>query len=188
MFVAKLIVAVSVLGVMPVVPSTVASSERTHENVCAMNISDTDPPAYYRIELVPTKRVPGTGLASGFGDVSFRRSPFSISVTEQGNYAYDIVVSVEGINYRGEGTFVVWLTTSDLESVQRVGELGAEGKAEGVVDWNKFLVVVTLEPDSQPSPRWRGPVVLRGISRSGLMHTMAGHGPFSREPCASYGY
>ncbi len=187
MLVAHLIITAAVLASSPSTLSA-ATAARATDAVCAANVIDIDPPAYYRIELVPTRRVPGTGLASGFGDVSFRRGPFAISVTETGSYLYDITVAVEGINYRGAGTFVVWLATSDLESVQRLGELGADGKARGVVDWNKFLVIVTLEPDSQPGPRWRGPVVLRGISRSGLMHTMAGHGPFSREPCASYGY
>ena len=55
--------------------------------------------------------------------------------------------------------------------------------------WNKYLVIITLEPTDDPqSPRWQGPVVLRGMSRSGLMHTMAGHGPFQQEPCATFGY
>jgi len=35
---------------------------------------------------------------------------------------------------------------------------------------------------------WTGPVVMRGMSRSGLMHTMAGHGAFEQENCAAYGY
>jgi hypothetical protein len=29
---------------------------------------------------------------------------------------------------------------------------------------------------------------MRGMSRSGMMHTMAGHGPFQQENCARYGY
>ena len=35
---------------------------------------------------------------------------------------------------------------------------------------------------------WTGPIVIRGMSRSGMMHTMAGHGPFEEENCAAYGY
>ena len=55
--------------------------------------------------------------------------------------------------------------------------------------WNKFLVFVTLEPaEATGEARWQGPVVMRGLSRSGLMHTMAGHGPYEQEPCAVYGY
>jgi hypothetical protein len=29
---------------------------------------------------------------------------------------------------------------------------------------------------------------MRGMSRSGRMHTLAGHGPFEAEPCAKYGF
>ena len=57
------------------------------------------------------------------------------------------------------------------------------------VDWNQFLVVVSLEPSAdQIGARWSGPIVMRGLSRSGFMHTMAGHGPFEEENCAAYGY
>ncbi|HZD06335.1 MAG TPA: hypothetical protein VE173_15600, partial [Longimicrobiales bacterium] len=59
----------------------------------------------------------------------------------------------------------------------------------GRSSWNKFLVVVTLEPtDGSDASTWSGPIVLRGMSRSGAMHTMAGHGPFQQEKCAAYGY
>ncbi|MDE2875730.1 MAG: hypothetical protein OXU69_07275 [Gemmatimonadota bacterium] len=38
-------------------------------------------------------------------------------------------------------------------------------------------------------PHTRPPtVVIRGMSRSGMTHTMAGHGPFEEENCAAYGY
>jgi hypothetical protein len=50
-------------------------------------------------------------------------------------------------------------------------------------------VIITLEPSADDlGERWQGPVVLRGMSRSGMMHTMAGHGPFETEPCAVYGF
>ncbi|MGD2070011.1 MAG: hypothetical protein PVI57_15165, partial [Gemmatimonadota bacterium] len=59
----------------------------------------------------------------------------------------------------------------------------------GRVEWNKFLVVITLETVDDPSAdAWSGPIALRGMSRSGKMHTMAGHGPFQQENCAAFGY
>ena len=58
----------------------------------------------------------------------------------------------------------------------------------GQVAWNKFLGVITREPADATPETWQGPIIMRGMSRSGRMHTMAGHGPFEAEPCAKYGY
>ena len=70
-----------------------------------------------------------------------------------------------------------------------VGEAERVSGFSGEVGWNKFLVVITLEPEDDPeAATWSGPIVLRGMSRSGAMHTMAGHGPFQEENCAAYGY
>ena len=53
----------------------------------------------------------------------------------------------------------------------------------------EILVVITLEAGDDPSAqRWSGPIAFRGMSRSGLMHTMAGHGALQQENCAAYGY
>ena len=30
---------------------------------------------------------------------------------------------------------------------------------------------------------WKGPILMQGISRSGMMHSAAGHGPFEVENC-----
>jgi hypothetical protein len=65
----------------------------------------------------------------------------------------------------------------------------AQGHLTGRVEWNKFLLIITAEaPGETPGDRWQGPVVMRGMSRSGMMHTMAGHGPFELESCLKYGY
>ena len=66
--------------------------------------------------------------------------------------------------------------------------LDADTTTSGRVDWNKFLVLVTLEPSTEVTNRWLGPVVMRGMSRSGMMHTLAGHGPYENEPCLKYGF
>ena len=102
---------------------------------------------------------------------------------------YNIDIAVPGLRAPREGHYTAWVTTRDLDQITRLGELNAEGRIRGQVDWNKFLVVVTLEPEAnRGGDTWQGPVVVRGMSRSGLMHTMAGHGPFDQEPCAVYGY
>ena len=146
-------------------------------------------PDYYRFPMVSTRRVPGTGNATGVGEIVFARSPFGISLTEDGSYLYDFTVRFERLNPARTGTYVVWTTTPELDEVVPVGEMTDPAAFSGKVAWNKFLVVVTLEPAFDPdAATWTGPIVIRGMSRSGMMHTMAGHGPFEQENCAAYGY
>lgn len=165
-----------------------ASSSSVEGNE-ASSVALTTPPAYYAVELVTTRRVPGTLRATGTAQVQFGRSPFGVSVSPDGQYVYELDVRVEGVRFREGADFVVWVTTPSLDEVRPLGTLGEAGRVRGRVGWNKFLVVVTMEPAGEPAgERWRGPVVLRGVSRSGMMHTMAGHGPFEGEPCAKYGY
>lgn len=146
---------------------------------------------YYAIDLVPTRRVPGTGGARGTARVTFARSPFGVAVSAGGSYAQALDIRVEGLRPRASFAFVAWAATSDLEKVTRIGVLDAEaqGHLAARVEWNKFLVIITAEPSSAAAEgRWQGPIVMRGMSRSGMMHTMAGHGPFEVEPCLKYGY
>ena len=145
------------------------------------------PPEYYKVELVPTRRVPTARMATGVAHLTFAESPFGIAISGKGHYRYDVEVVVDNLRPVPGGQFVAWLSTPDLKQVVRLGTV--EGPVRGRTEWNKFLVIITLEP---PEPanraRWQGPVVMRGLSRSGLMHTMAGHGPYEQEPCAVYGY
>ena len=145
-------------------------------------------PEFYVIELVTTGRIPGSGAATGRVDVTFAPSPFGVSLTENGDYLRDLEINVSNLRPPDQGTLVVWVTTPQLDQIERVGVLG-DGALRGQVPWNKFLVVVSLEQDdASTAPRWAGPIVLRGMSRSGAMHTSAGHGPFETENCASYGF
>ena len=146
-------------------------------------------PDYYTIDLVSTKRIPGSGQAVGKGEVYYASTPFGISLSDDGSYVYNLDISIEKLRPSKRGVYVAWVTTPQIDQIQRIGALSESHKASGTVHWNKFLVVITLEPEGDPdAATWEGPVVLRGISRSGLMHTMAGHGPFEDEPCALYGY
>lgn len=147
-------------------------------------------PEYYAFPLVTTRNVPGTGLATGTAEVSFSpTSPFSISLAADGSYRYDVGIRLERAKAPARGTLVAWVTTPDLTVVERIGPLDEQLRARGQVAWNKFLVVVTLEAADDPAAeRWSGPVAFRGMSRSGMMHTMVGHGLFQKENCAAYGY
>jgi hypothetical protein len=146
------------------------------------------PPEYYEITLIPTRRVPGARRATGAAAVTFTPSPFGISISPKGHYVYNLDISIQNLPPAGEGAYVAWASTSDLDAIKRLGSLDEQMTISGQVAWNKFLVIVTLEPSAQAGDTWQGPVVLRGMSRSGRMHTMAGHGPFQQEPCANFGY
>lgn len=146
-------------------------------------------PEYYQFPMVSTKRVPGTGNASGVGEVAFARSPYGVALGEDGSYQYDFTVRFERMAPARDATYVVWTTTPELDRIALAGELTDPVGFTGQVAWNKFLVVVTLEPAFDPdAAMWTGPIVIRGMSRSGMMHTMAGHGPFEEKNCAAYGY
>ena len=147
-------------------------------------------PDYYAFPVVTTRNLPGTGLARGSAEVAFRgESPFVVSLAGDGSYAYDIEIRLEGMRAPRRGTLVAWVTTPQLDRVKRLGPLDEHLRAAGTVAWNKFLVVVTLEATDDPTATgWSGPIAFRGMSRSGMMHTMAGHGPFQQENCAAYGY
>ena len=146
-------------------------------------------PEYYQFPMVSTKRVPGTGNAAGVGEVAFSQSPYGIALGTDGSYQYDFTVRFERLGPARGGAYVVWTTTPELDQIALAGELTDPAGFSGKVAWNKFLVVVTLEPDFDPeATMWTGPIVIRGMSRSGMMHTMAGHGPFEEKNCAAYGY
>lgn len=152
-------------------------------------LAEPEPPTYYAVELVTTKRVPGTGLASGTGHVTFAASPFGVSLAPDGSYLYDVEIELTDLKRPRSGTLVAWATTTQLDQIKRLGALDDGFRTRGQVSWNKFLLVVTLEESDDPeAAAWSGPIVMRGMSRSGMMHTMAGHGPFQQENCARYGY
>jgi hypothetical protein len=147
-------------------------------------------PEYYAFELHTTRNIPGTGLAKGLAQVSVAgSSPFSVALAPDGSYVYDIQVSLDRMKVPRQGRLVAWVTTPDLDRIERMSALDEHLRASGSVGWNKFIVVITLEPDDDPSATaWSGPVVFRGMSRSGMMHTMVGHGALQQENCAAYGY
>jgi len=144
---------------------------------------------YYEIDLVTTKNLPGTARAGGTGHVAYARSPFGVALAADGSYRYDVELRLTDMERPGRGKLIAWVTTPQVDKVRRLGAFDDELGVRGDVSWNKFLVVVTLEDADDPAAKtWSGPIVLRGMSRSGMMHTMAGHGPFQQELCAKYGY
>ena len=167
-------------------PPSAGTEAPLGSSVC---FAEPEPPAYYAVELVTTKSVPGTGLASGTGHVTFAASPFGVALTPDGSYLYDVGIELTDLKTPTSGILVAWATTTQVDQIRRLGALDEAFRSRGQVSWNKFLLVVTLEESDDPeADMWSGPIVMRGMSRSGMMHTMAGHGPFQQENCARYGY
>ncbi len=135
-----------------------------------------------------TKRIAGTGLAKGTAQVNFAASPFGVSVSSEGSYIYNLKLQVERLKPSKKGVYTAWVSTPNLDEIKRVGVFDDSFALSARVEWNKFLIIITLEPSAKATDTWQGPIILRGISRSGLMHTLAGHGPFELEPCATYGF
>jgi len=135
---------------------------------------------YYAIELTATAES-GRG-PTGQAVLSFAPSPFVVSVAVDGSYVYRVDVSVQGLPPLDAGAYVVWAARPDLSEMSRMGTLDPSLSVTGEVSFNKFLVFVTRETSADVT-RWSGPILLRGISRSGLMHSARGHGPYAVEVC-----
>lgn len=183
-----LILALAVAPI-PLPAAGLAATEPVRASTAAI-CTVTSGPEYYAFPLAATDNIPGTGFARGRAEIAVpAQSPFPIALAADGSYVYDVQVAIDNMRAPRSGTLVAWVTTPDLDRVERIGSLGETLRASGPVSWNKFIVVVTLESGDDPeAATWSGPIVFRGMSRSGAMHTMVGHGALQQENCTSYGY
>ena len=85
----------------------------------------------------------------------------------------DITMALRRIKKPKKGFLTAWATKDDLSETTRLGVLDDDFHVSGKAAWNKFLLVVSLEPTDEPTEKWSGPIVMRGMSRSGMMHTLA---------------
>jgi hypothetical protein len=137
----------------------------------------------YAFRLRPTNRARGAAGAVGLVPPD---SPFGIPVTADGHLRYDLEVSVRGLREASiagpAGAYVVWVTTPELDRIEKLGAIDHSGSARyHVSSMNKFLLLVTLETSADVEER-RGPIVLRGVSPSGLMQNMESHELFNNMP------
>lgn len=114
-------------------------------------------------------------------------TPFGVAVDAEGRQVYDVTVQIDQLRRRDQRHYVVWAATPELDQVAKLGILGDDNHLTGPVAWNKFLVFVTEEA-SMDGEAWAGPILLTGLSPSGRMHTMAGHGPFEDANCSDFIY
>jgi hypothetical protein len=137
-------------------------------------------PDLYLIPLQGTG--PGSRL-SGTATLSPARSPFGLATTKDGHFIFDIAVTVPVLPPAsafkdGATTYVAWVTTAQLDRIERLGALVPGTPTKGRVAMSKFMVVVTAEPNVSGS-RWTGPIVLRGNSASSYLTNFSGHTMFN---------
>ena len=120
----------------------------------------------YCIELVPA---PGVHGAAGVVELGHVPGPFTVAVTADGRSRQQLVLSVAGLpspqslgDYR---TYVAWVAPPLMHPVTRLGEVSEGRRQLGIVDLEKFVVLVTAEASAEvKEPTGRS--VLRGQSPS----------------------
>ncbi len=141
-------------------------------------------PEYYSFTLAPTRNIPHVRHVRGYGTVTFAESPFDLAVSGNGSFVYEVSLSIEGLEPPSGAVYVAWVAQPDLKAVRKLGALDSEGKVSHPVDFNKFIVFVTVESAPEDvGDWWKGPIILTGRSRSARLQSMASHGFFEREPC-----
>jgi hypothetical protein len=130
---------------------------------------------------IPLFSTPKTPAASGSARLVFAQSPFGIAVTADGRAQYDVQVTVSGLpapsSLGAFKAYVAWATTPDLQRWDRLGTITNGTSTVGHVTLNKFLLVITAEPDSAPKVHG-GPTVLHGTSPSGWLQSFLNHPMF----------
>lgn len=134
------------------------------------------------VRLSGTQNAPGS---RGSMILTQPGSPFEITVDADGFQTFDIEIQVDQLRRRDGAVYVAWAAKPELDEYVQLGTLPEENRLAGRVAWNQFLVFVSEEATADVE-RWRGPIVLTGLSPSGRLHTMAGHGPFEAMNCQLY--
>jgi len=121
----------------------------------------------YCIELDPAPALPG---ASGSFELNRIASPFGANVTRDGAPRYAPVLRITGLPSPadfapGAVTWVAWIATPQLHPTRRLGAVGNGEFRLPVVDWPKFIVLVTAEAAADAAEPG-GRAALRGFSAS----------------------
>jgi hypothetical protein len=148
----------------------------------ALALAGAGPPGPYDIALAPGPAVPG---ARGSARLIFADSPFGVAATADGRLRYDIRITALGLpkpsTLGAFRAYVAWEVDPDLTRWTRLGTVANGVSTVGVADRNKFLLVITAEPDTAPAQH-TGPVALHGTSPSGWLQQFLSHPLFRGAP------
>ncbi|WP_419162860.1 hypothetical protein [Candidatus Palauibacter sp.] len=174
--------ATAVIGAAAVLGAAVVAGETRAAGALAPPLPDA---CVFTPEVVPlsgTQSAPG-----GRGSMTLTQpgSPFEVTVDPGGFQTFDLEIQVDQLRRRRGAVYVVWAAKPELDEYVQLGTLSEDNRLVGQVAWNQFLVFVSEEVTADIE-RWQGPIVLTGLSPSGRLHTMAGHGPFEAMNCQLY--
>ena len=135
--------------------------------VRAQSVPDCMDLSLYCIQLLPTRDY---ARARGYVELARPSSPFGLTVTREGRQRYEILLDVGGLPALGpdEGHYVLWASPLTLDPLINLGEVGNGHQVAGEISFNKFMLVISREPQLGGSER-KGPLVLRGRSPSSRM-------------------
>ena len=134
--------------------------------------SDAD---LYCIELLPAADIE---RGSGTARLVQPSSPFGIAVSTSGQTQYAVVFSLRDLpdpdSLGPYTTYVAWATTPQLRPVTKLGVVTDGTTRLGVVDYDRFLILITAERSAAATAPG-GRMVLRGTSAAMRMqpHDMA---------------
>ncbi len=101
-------------------------------------------------------------------------SPFGTAVTPDGRHRFDGVLTLRGLpepeSFGPYSTYIAWITTPVFTPVIKLGPVENGANAIGIVDLEKFVVLVSAEASADVEER-TGPLVLRGRSPSTRMRS-----------------
>ena len=154
--------AVLALGLLLALAATPVAAQRPCEPQTPLGPSRD----LYCIELVAAPEVEG---AAGVVELGHAAGPFTVAVTPDGRPRHRLYLTLERIppvatlgRYR---TYVAWVAPPAMHPMRRLGEV-KQGRTDlGVVDLEKFYVLVTAEASARVTEP-TGRVVLRGQSPS----------------------
>jgi suppressor of ftsI len=141
---------------------------------CAPDPAQADSDLYC-IELLPAADIE---RGSGTARLVQPSSPFGIAVSPSGHTQYSVVFTLRDLPHPDSlgpyTTLVAWATTPQLRPVTKLGVVTDGTSRLGVVDYDRFLILITAERSAgvaAPS----GKMVLRGTSAAVRMqpHDMA---------------
>lgn len=127
---------------------------------------------------IPLFSTPAAPAAKGSARLVFAQSPFGVATTVDGRAVYDVRITASDLPLPSKlgayHAYVAWAVTTDLGQWQRLGTVHNGVNTLGHIDLNKFLLVISAEPDSAPAQH-TGPTVLHGNSPSSWLQTFLAH-------------
>ena len=146
------------------------------ESVLDHATAEVSPLARFNLGAAPGRE--GCGLAELVG----AWSPFGLAVMRSGHLHQELRLVVDLPPAEGTARYIAWLATPSLDRISVLGAVTPGEPFTAPVHWNKMIVVVSREVAAPPAgaPRWSGPVVLIGRSRSALLENLMGHSIFRR--------